>query len=457
MTNNKLYIGDNLTILQTLADKSIDAIITDPPYYTSNKHLTYNDTWKNETQWLDFMRQRLIECRRVLKDTGTILMHIDEFMHIELQQLFYKVFGKNNKLCTFIWRKKYSCSNQSKYAVIEHEYIIAFAKNKKHCRWNGILQFEPKDTQVPFDAVSNKQYNNAETMPNNNYSLYYRDVGFKKTGNINEQSPNQNYSIYTNTGIKYDENIDQRGIYGAKRLDEPLYQSQRFDKCTQNRNAETRPKLYYDKIDGYGEYRLETLSQTGNGSFKQWQDEFSIYGDAHKISLTPFPGAVEIRPMNSGKPGCWRAIPATCQKLIDANMLIVKNNKIYQKQYANFTFNRKTGKLEPFIRTTPVRTILQGEKFPSNTRSNAEIKKIFGSSKFTYAKNSVLVENLLKIISNPGDVVLDIFAGSGTTGGAAFKLDRKFILIQIEENGIPDLTIQRLNYEVGVENYEVKR
>jgi hypothetical protein len=148
-------------------------------------------------------------------------------------------------------------------------------------------------------------------------------------------------------------------------------------------------------------------------------------------------------------------VPATCQKLIDANMLIVKNGKIYQKQYAHFAFDKKTGQLVPTVRTTPIRTILTGDLYPTNLRSNKEIKEIFGSSAFTYCKPKALIENLLKIVSNPGDIVCDPFAGSGTTGGAAYRLGRSFILMQLEENGIPELTKIRLNKEVGKDNYQV--
>jgi hypothetical protein len=106
-------------------------------------------------------------------------------------------------------------------------------------------------------------------------------------------------------------------------------------------------------------------------------------------------------------------------------------------------------------KSKPISTVLSGDKYPTNLASNKEIKAVFGKSAFTYAKSSILVQNLLKVISNPGDTILDIFAGSGTTGGAAHILGRKFILCQIEENDIPALIKIRLDKEVGAENYEI--
>jgi adenine-specific DNA-methyltransferase len=70
-----------------------------------------------------------------------------------------------------------------------------------------------------------------------------------------------------------------------------------------------------------------------------------------------------------------------------------------------------------------------------------EVKKIFGHSAFTNPKPSRLIERILRIASNPGDLVLDFFAGSGTTAHAVLKMNaanpdhapRKFILISSTE------------------------
>jgi len=40
-----------------------------------------------------------------------------------------------------------------------------------------------------------------------------------------------------------------------------------------------------------------------------------------------------------------------------------------------------------------------------------------------------VLERIIRASSNPGDLVLDFFAGSGTTGAACLKLERRFILV----------------------------
>ena len=70
-----------------------------------------------------------------------------------------------------------------------------------------------------------------------------------------------------------------------------------------------------------------------------------------------------------------------------------------------------------------------------------EVKKIFGHAAFTNPKPTRLIERILQIATNPGDIVLDFFAGSGTTAHAVLKMNvanpekpaRKFILVSSTE------------------------
>ncbi len=82
-----LYNADSLHILKDMEDKSIDLIITDPPYNISRPRkftmkgkkpisLDYGewDKWETEEEYLDWCKVWLKECHRVLKDTGNILV-----------------------------------------------------------------------------------------------------------------------------------------------------------------------------------------------------------------------------------------------------------------------------------------------------------------------------------------------------------------------------------------------
>ena len=67
----------------------------------------------------------------------------------------------------------------------------------------------------------------------------------------------------------------------------------------------------------------------------------------------------------------------------------------------------------------------------------SDINNTQAGEKLNYAtqKPVKLLERIVKMFSNPGDIVLDPFAGSGTTGRASINLDRRYILFDINEKG----------------------
>src|ERR1039457_1204360 len=188
---NKLIIGDNLTILKTLADNSIDAVYTDPPYLTGNTKLTYKDN-HSEEEWITFITDRLIEVKRVMKPSATMLIHIDENMHIELATIINKVFGKKNHITTFCWKKRSSASNQSKFATQEHEYIIAVAKDIKKAKWNGIPQFE----SPTIDGKKTSEAGWTENMFNDDVGEYKEQRSFVILGGNGGERKTQTYPLY---------------------------------------------------------------------------------------------------------------------------------------------------------------------------------------------------------------------------------------------------------------------
>ena len=394
-------------------------------------------------------------------------------------------------ITTFCWKRRSSASAQSKFITQEHEYIIACAKNIKKAKWNGIPnEITQPDIMCAFTISGPKR---DVCGPNQAYPLYvdetykgkdsvgeYKDqqfsvfggIGFNNVGNMGGAEHNKNavYPIYA------EENGDKLDAFNncAGRNEDrpnqtyPIYAEENGDRLEgfkQHKNDgenTIRPNQTYPihVSDGYGDYKTTTPFQFDETKARKNNTDYHHYPihlSTHRISLTPFEGSTKILPMNGSKLGCWRAIPKTAQKLINADMLVVKKNKkgefkIYQKQYAHWQFNKKTEQLDPIQRTTPMRSIILE---PTNKKSNAEIKAIYGETAFTFAKPLDLIKNLLKIVSNPSDTVLDIFAGSGTTGQACFELGREFVLVQLDEASIPKLTQQRLDKTVGAANYQV--
>jgi site-specific DNA-methyltransferase (adenine-specific)/adenine-specific DNA-methyltransferase len=82
--------------------------------------------------------------------------------------------------------------------------------------------------------------------------------------------------------------------------------------------------------------------------------------------------------------------------------------------------------------------------------ANAEIKTLFGEKVFDTPKPSQLIARVIEHAADKDSLILDSFAGSGTTGHAVLKLNqqdggnRRFILVEIEPNIARNLTSERL-------------
>jgi len=81
------------------------------------------------------------------------------------------------------------------------------------------------------------------------------------------------------------------------------------------------------------------------------------------------------------------------------------------------------------------RTLWKKEEVGSNRTSKNEMRAIFpGSSSFGTPKPEALIQRVVTIATNPGDWVLDSFAGSGTTGAVAHKMGRRWLMIELGEH-----------------------
>ena len=155
-TTENLYIeGDNLEVLKLLQFSylnSVKMIYIDPPYNTGNdfvytddfadgiahyKEVTGQATKSNpetagryHTNWLNMMYPRLKLARNLLTDDGVIFISIDENEIANLRKICNEIFGEDNFVGTFIWRKKEGGGQAKDYFVIEHEYIVVYRKTE---------------------------------------------------------------------------------------------------------------------------------------------------------------------------------------------------------------------------------------------------------------------------------------------------------------------------------------
>lgn len=105
--NHILIEGDNLHALTAFSfthEGKIDVIYIDPPYNTGNKDFKYNDSFVNKedsyrhSKWLSFMNKRLLIAKRLLSEKGVIFISIDDNEQPQLKLLCDEIFGEESFL-----------------------------------------------------------------------------------------------------------------------------------------------------------------------------------------------------------------------------------------------------------------------------------------------------------------------------------------------------------------------
>jgi len=365
-TNNVFIEGDNLEVLKILQKHyhgKIKMIYIDPPYNTG-KDFVYPDNFKeglatylewtrqvnNEgkkvstnsesegryhSNWLNMMYPRLKLARNLLTDDGLIFISIDDHEQDNLRKLCNEVFGETNFAGQFIWKKGGTGKNDSQFAVVEHEYVLAYARRADAAMFG-----------LDDEATVTTSYNME----------------------------------------------DERGKYSLIRLD--------------MQNLQYSASLDYDLVG----------------------PDSQIYRLSHKSPARP--NAI------------WRWSKERVQREMDE--LVFKDGKVYTKNYA------KDG--------AKVRSLLVEERFGVTRTGKAEAEAAIGESGvFDFPKPVRLIQYLVRMVDDKDAIILDFFAGSGTTAQATMAQNakddgsRRFIQVQLPEPTSEGSEARSLGYKTIAE------
>lgn len=101
----------------------------------------------------------------------------------------------------------------------------------------------------------------------------------------------------------------------------------------------------------------------------------------------------------------------------------------------------------------PARSWWPNNQVGHNREAKSEIKALFsGATPFSTPKPERLLERIIHIGSNPGDIILDVFAGSGTTAAVAQKMGRRWVTCELLESTFTTFTRPRLEKVVKDED-----
>lgn len=156
-SRNMIIEGENLQAMVTLYKErgQVDLILTDPPYNTG-QYFRYNDRWdldpndpelgqlvkmedgSRHTKWMKAMLPRLNMMKAMLRPSGVLAICIDHNELYHLGMMLDEIFGEDNRLAIINWQKTYSAKNDSSHVSTATEYVLVYAKDKEIAK-TGLL------------------------------------------------------------------------------------------------------------------------------------------------------------------------------------------------------------------------------------------------------------------------------------------------------------------------------
>ncbi|WP_270415266.1 MULTISPECIES: site-specific DNA-methyltransferase [Blautia] len=395
-SKNMIIHGDNLLALKSLLPQyegRIKCIYIDPPYNTGNEGWIYNDNvndpriknWLGEVvgkegedlsrhdKWLCMMYPRLKLLQKLLSNDGVIFISIDDIEYANLKLICDEIFGATCFVSNISWQRTYSTRNDSKGIVNEVEHLIVYSKN------SGWMP-----NKLPRTDKMNARFKN----PDNDITPWTSSDAFAPDAVMHQgmvyaiQHPFTGKMIYPTNGrhwrYQQDEMLRQMSEWCPYEL-RNLHDEKERAKCCGIPVDEVRP---------------------------------DVYGIVLKNSLEEsYLKACEIY-----KRGRWP--------------------KFYFTSGGKGGIRRKTY-LEN-VGGVPPTNLWEYSKVGHTDEASKVLKAIFGGkTTFDTPKPYRLIEFILKIASNPDDIILDSFAGSGTTAHAVLNMNkidgghRKFILVEL--------------------------
>ncbi len=214
----------------------------------------------------------------------------------------------------------------------------------------------------------------------------------------------------------------------------------------------------FDLEDAEGRYRLLPFMRVNIDSLRSKRPSrwYPIYvSDTDEVSLEAKDGWTEVLPIASnGKEMAWKTVADTFRNDYDRGEIVI------QRELGVPIIYRK------FRECEGVGSIWDDVRYDATSYGTRLLGKLLGRKTVSYPKSLYLMKDILKLMTDEGDVVVDVFAGSGTMGHAVLDLNhdmvkgldryylgRSFILLEILEEHFK-VCQERLNKVVNTNGHE---
>ena len=168
--------GDCLEVVRGLTADSVDLVYVDPPFFTQKTHslvtrdrattFQFSDEWKSRAEYIEFLRLRLKEFRRVLKATGSVFFHCDTNASHLIRCLLDEVFGESMFRSEIIWHYR-RWSNSQRNPMPSHQTIFFYSKT---CDYHYNQLFDDYSPSTNVDQILQRRQRDKHGK-----SVYARD------------------------------------------------------------------------------------------------------------------------------------------------------------------------------------------------------------------------------------------------------------------------------------------
>lgn len=393
---NLLIEGDNfhaLRFLRAAYKGSIKCIYIDPPYNTGNKDFIYNDHYIDpedgfrHSTWLEFLYRRLSLARDLLREDGVLLVSINDQNRAYMELLLEQIWPGGRK-GSLVWRSR-TGDNSGKGAnlSVNHEHVLV---------WAG------EGFKFRGDEKTYSMYGNPDNDPRGDWTS--SDVTKPATW---QERPNTFYPIYNSeTDIWYPPNPDRVWAYASEKK--------------MNDSATTRALTIEELI------RQKRIVFPKENRYQIW-NSLEELKNAIKHRQVPIDGTGGLLIRNG--------IP-----LVDLSFWVGKKIGFGAPRYKRFKFElpETTQPLSSWVKSAAEKDFESDEESVHiesgfTDEGSKELRRLLGDKAFPYPKPPSLMRGLIDQSTGPGDIVLDFFAGSGTTAQAVVELDRKEVEVAKKE------------------------
>ncbi|MCS3521839.1 site-specific DNA-methyltransferase [Bradyrhizobium elkanii] len=404
---NLLIEGENLQAMVTLYKYrgQIDLIVTDPPYNTGQQ-FRYNDAWDKDpndpdlgtlvakddgsrhTKWIKAMMPRLQVMKAMLKPSGVVAICIDQNELFHLGMLMDEVFGEQNRIAVINWQKT-TPKPQSKNVSVTTEYVLVYCRDIALARTQDIER----------SSLSNARFGNHD---NDELGEWKQDSltgkGRSKASDYAVQSPF--------TG----EFHDPGNRHWA-------------NKRSQMKEWLEEWGVEYEDFD-LGDDRGRALALKGWSKCRDKQGRDKLLRKAREIA--------EKRLAQGNWPILYWGLDGQQKPVKKSHRELIKQGAVPQ------TFWLDDDEAPPVLGAVSWLRSMSGR----SRDGIEELDEIVGEGHgFETVKPLRLIQKVIQIWCPHDGLILDPYAGSGTTGHAVLRLNeqddgkRRFILI---EQGAPD-------------------